>query len=136
MRPGQVVIETHCESYVFLPKFMTSLQTYALNNFCGVSLDMMTTLKNKMEHINPNLSELYVLNHDMLFPLKHRAMVIDSLSFNDHSLSHNYFPLHKLEAYLHTKNPYYWQFPLLRCEYIDEQMNHYGFELGLPFGRR
>ncbi|MGD8189271.1 MerR family transcriptional regulator [Brevibacillus ginsengisoli] len=106
VQPGMVVIETHVHSFVFLPKYLTSLQPNALYIFCGDTLEMMQKLKDKIDHINPNLSILYLVNSDLHFPLKHGSIdfVIDSLSFNDHSLFHEIFPLEKIKPYLHQKS--------------------------------
>lgn len=97
----KVILETNVETYVFPPKLLCSLTPDALYVFCGNTMEMLRTLKRKIEHFNPGLQVLYIVNSQLDLPFKHEVIdvVIDVLSFNDFSLFNNYLPLEKLRPY-------------------------------------
>jgi hypothetical protein len=66
-------------------------------------MEMLRKLKRKIEHFNPQLNVLYMVNSQLDLPLKHGSIdaVIDVLSFNDFSLFNNELPLKKLRPYFH-----------------------------------
>ncbi|MFD1707429.1 MerR family transcriptional regulator [Siminovitchia sediminis] len=97
----KVILETNVETYVFPPKLLCSLSPDALYIFCGNTMDMLRKLKRKIEHFNPALKVIYLVNSQLDLPLKHGSIdvVIDVLSFNDFSLFNNKLPLELLAPY-------------------------------------
>ncbi|GIN97323.1 methyltransferase [Siminovitchia terrae] len=98
---NKVILETNVETYVFPPKLLYSLSPSALYVFCGNKVEMLRKLKRKIEHFNPKLNVLYIVNSQLDLPFKHQSIdvVIDVLSFNDFSLFNDYLPLEKLSPY-------------------------------------
>lgn len=98
---NKVILETNVETYVFPPKLLYSLSPNALYVFCGNTVEMLKKLKKKIEHFNPKLNVLYIVNSQLDLPFKHQSIdvVIDVLSFNDFSLFNNDLPLEKLAPY-------------------------------------
>ncbi|VEF49260.1 MerR family transcriptional regulator [Bacillus freudenreichii] len=98
---NKVILETNVETYVFPPKLLYSLSPNALYVFCGNTVGMLRKLKRKIEHFNPKLNVLYIVNSQLDLPFKHEMIdvVIDVLSFNDFSLFNNSHPLEKLFPY-------------------------------------
>ncbi|GIN94786.1 hypothetical protein J6TS1_06560 [Siminovitchia terrae] len=99
---NRVIIQTNIDTYVFSPKFLTLEQDNIFYIFTGNSLEMLRKLKAKIQHINPNLPVLYMVNGDLKLPIKHHSVdcVIDNLSFNEYSLFNDSFALDKLLPYL------------------------------------
>lgn len=99
---NRVVIHTNIETFVFSPKFLASVQPNIFYLFTGNNLEMLRKLKAKIQHINPHLPVLYMVNGDLRLPIKHHSIdcVIDNLSFNDYSLFNASFALEKLLPYL------------------------------------
>lgn len=102
----KVILETNIETYVFPPRLLQTLSPSALYIFCGNTIDMLRKLKLKIEHFNPGLNVIYIVNSQLDLPIKHESvdLVIDTLSFNDFSLFNNYYPLKKLSPYLKKKS--------------------------------
>ncbi|WHY80743.1 class I SAM-dependent methyltransferase [Siminovitchia fortis] len=98
---NKVILETNVETYVFPPKLLYSLSPSALYVFCGNTVEMLRKLKRKIEHFNPDLNVIYIVNSQLDLPFKHQSIdvVIDVLSFNDFSLFNNELPLEKLAPY-------------------------------------
>ncbi|WP_338749210.1 MerR family transcriptional regulator [Bacillus sp. FJAT-52991] len=99
---NRVVIQTNVETFVFSPKFVATLQPNVFYIFTGNSLEMLRKLKGKIQHMNPQLPVLYMVNSDLRLPMKQHSIdcVIDSLSFNEHSLLNHSFALETLLPYL------------------------------------
>jgi|GEM_PF-1062958 len=150
---NKVVVETNVDVYVFLPKYLASLQPNALYVFSGYSVQMMKKLKSRMERINPLANILYMVTGDLCFPLKAKSIdiVVDSFSFNDFSLLTNSFPMAQLNTYLKSDAKifgcylsYQYNAKSLKNiqalyptshhktyfpEYLDENLPQYGFQV-------
>ncbi|RNB87225.1 MerR family transcriptional regulator [Brevibacillus fluminis] len=102
MGPRQIMLQTNVEVYVFPPKYLAQLPSDTLYVFTANSLMMLKKLKGKLEHLNPKLQVLYIVNNDLRLPLQNGciSLVIDTLSFNDFSLYANSWPLAHLLPYL------------------------------------
>lgn len=98
---NKIILETNVETYVFPPKLLYSLSPEALYVFCGNTVDMLKKLKKKIEHFNPKLNVIYLVNSQLDLPFRHKSIdiVIDVLSFNDYSLFNDSLPLEKLAPY-------------------------------------
>lgn len=99
-----IILETNVDTYVFLDKYISELNTDAAYIFTGSTLPMLKMLKEKIEKKNPHLPVLYVLNSGLDLPFKYGAIdyFIDSYSFNEYSLFHQTLPMKKLKPYLHA----------------------------------
>ncbi len=98
---NKVILETNIETYVFPPKLLYTLCPDALYVFCGNTVEMLRKLKRKIEHFNPKLNVIYIVNSQLDLPFKYQSIdvVLDVLSFNDYSLFNNALPLKKLTPY-------------------------------------
>lgn len=102
----KVVLEPNVDTDVFLNRFSKELNPHALYIFTGSTIPMLKILKMKIEAQNPNLNVLYILNSGLDLPLKKNCIdiVIDSYSFNEFSLFHDFYPLYRLKPYLHKES--------------------------------
>lgn len=98
----KVIIETNVEILMFLPEHLASLSKDAHYIFTSYSLEILKTLKNRIEKSNPDLNVLYIVNSDMVLPLKNKSIdfFIDSLSLNQFSLLYNESPMNIMKKYL------------------------------------
>lgn len=150
---NRVVLETNVDVYVFPPKYFASMPTDALYIFGGNGVTMLTKLKSKIEQINPGLKALYIVNSDMMLPIRHASvdLFLDTISFNDYSLFHRTYPMEKLKNYLKdgakVLGNYMYYSPGAKSlanlprlypdphplnfllEYLDQQMQLHGFQL-------
>ncbi|MGO0061381.1 MerR family transcriptional regulator [Brevibacillus fluminis] len=153
-RPAnRVVLETNVDVYVLPPKYFASMPADTRYIFAGNGVTMMTKLKSKIEQSNPGLQALYIVNSDMMLPIRYNCvdLFLDTISFNDFSLFHHTYPLERLQHYLTANalilgNYMYYSHgakslanvprlypdphPLnFLQEYLDDQMKQYDFML-------
>lgn len=104
-QPRQTILQTNVDVYVFSPKYLASLPPDMLHIFTANSPLMLKKLKGKLEHLNPSLNVLYMVNSDLCLPLHLGSIdtVIDTLSFNDFSLYSAASPLACLLPCLKTE---------------------------------
>ncbi|MFM1652882.1 MerR family transcriptional regulator [Brevibacillus sp. B_LB10_24] len=98
----RVILETNVDVYVFPPKHFATLPSDALYMFSGHGLATLSKLKNRIEQVNPDLRALYIVNSDMMLPIRYASidLVLDTISFNDYSMFDQVYPLAKLKPYL------------------------------------
>lgn len=99
----KIILETNVDTYVFPPKLLQSLPVDARYIFCGNTMDMLKKLKRKMEHFNPDIEALYIVNSQLDLPIRRSSVdvVVDALSFNDYCLFNRELPLGTLKHYVH-----------------------------------
>lgn len=99
---NKLFIETNLEVSMMLPKYLSMMPKDAYYIFTCHSLDMIKKLKSSIEKSHPNVKALYIVNSDMLLPIKHRSIdyYVDSTSFTQYSLVYDNSPLKVLKPYL------------------------------------
>ncbi|MFK2827243.1 MerR family transcriptional regulator [Bacillus sp. B190/17] len=99
---NKVIVETNIEVSMLLPKYLSSLPENTYYVFTCHSVEIIKTLKKRIEKHNANLTVLYIVNSDLRLPLTEQSIdfFIDSTSFTQFSVIYDESPITILQPYL------------------------------------
>lgn len=99
---SQIIMETHLNSFFFLYKHLKFLREDNLYIISDKFQEIVEMYKTNIERLGLNLNILYIVNNDILYPLKEQCVdiFIDYCSSNEHSIFSDTFLLEDISPYL------------------------------------